>query len=87
MKTLKLLKLLKLLFVLTILSSCAQMSPSVIAPKGIVSHDHEALVQHYENLAREAKIRLQENKKILEAYEASLLLWSARSGSSITCVG
>lgn len=64
------LKLLKLLFVLTILSSCAQMNPSVIAPKGIASHDHEALVQHYENLAREAKIRLQENKKILEAYEA-----------------
>lgn len=66
----KTLRLFKLLFALTILTSCAQMNPSVIVPKGIASNDHEALVQHYENLAREAKIRLQENKKILDAYEA-----------------
>ncbi len=54
----------------TILASCAQMGSSVIAPTGIASNDHEALVSHYENLAKEAKIRLQENKKVLEAYEA-----------------
>ena len=66
----KALKLLELLFALIILTSCAQMNPLVIAPKGIASHDHEALVQHYENLAAEAKVRLQENKKMLEAYEA-----------------
>lgn len=63
-------KLLKLFFVLSVLTSCAHMNPSAIALDGIASDDHEALVQHYENLAREAKIKLQENKKVLEAYEA-----------------
>lgn len=63
-------KFLILLLVLTVLVSCAQMSSSVIAPAGIADNDHEALVNYYENLAKEAKIRLQANKKILEAYEA-----------------
>ena len=66
----KALKFLILLFALTILASCVQMGASVIAPTGIVSNDHEALARHYENLAKEAQIRLQENKKVLEAYEA-----------------
>ncbi|PXW86123.1 hypothetical protein C8R34_11521 [Nitrosomonas sp. Nm84] len=65
----KALKLLILLLALTVLAACAQMSP-VTAPIGIVNNDHEALVRHYENLAEEAKIKLQENKEILEAYEA-----------------
>jgi len=64
------LKFLVRLLVLTLLASCAQMSSSVVAPTGIADNDHEALVMHYENLAKEAKIRLQENKKILEDYEA-----------------
>lgn len=66
----KALKLLILLLALTVLAACAQMSPSVVAPIGVANNDHDALVRHYENLAREAKIRLQENKEILEAYEA-----------------
>lgn len=48
------LKLLKLFFVLSVLTSCAHMNPSAVALDGIASDDHEALVQHYENLAREA---------------------------------
>lgn len=32
-------------------------------------NDHEALAKHYGNLAEEAKVRLQENKKVLEEYE------------------
>ncbi len=66
----KALKLLVPLFAFTVLAACAQMSSSVVAPAGIASNDHEALVRHYENLASQAKIRLQENKKVLEAYEA-----------------
>lgn len=65
----KALKFLILLLALTVLAACAQMSP-VVAPAGIANNDHEALVRHYENLAKEAKIKLQENKEILEAYEA-----------------
>ena len=64
------LKLLKLFFVLLVLTSCAHMNPSAIALGKIANDDHAALVQHYENIAREAKIKLQENKKVLEAYEA-----------------
>ena len=66
----KALKFSILLLALTMLASCAQMGSSVIAPAGIASNDHEALVSYYENTAKEAKIRLQENKKMLEAYEA-----------------
>ena len=66
----KALKFLIPLLALTVLASCAQMSSSIVAPTGIADNDHEALVRHYENLAMEAKIRLRENKKVLEAYEA-----------------
>lgn len=65
----KALKLLISLLALTVLAACAQMSP-VTAPIGINNNDHEALVRHYENLAEETKIKLQENKEILRAYEA-----------------
>lgn len=64
------LKLLALLCVLTVLAACTSMNSTLIAPAGIAGSDHEALVKHYENLAREAKIKLHENKKILESYEA-----------------
>ena len=66
----KALKFLIPLLALTVLASCAQMSSSIVAPTGIADNDHEALVRHYEDLAMEAKIRLRENKKVLEAYEA-----------------
>lgn len=36
---------------------------------GIARHDHDALVRHYGDLAREAKVKLQENKKLLEECE------------------
>jgi hypothetical protein len=64
------LKSLVSLFAFALLAACAQMSSSVVAPTGIASNDHDALIRHYENLASHAKVRLQENKKILEAYEA-----------------
>ncbi|TXI20648.1 MAG: hypothetical protein E6Q62_00860 [Nitrosomonas sp.] len=64
------LKLLISLFALTMLVACAQMNSSLVAPTGIANNDHRALIKHYEGLAREAKIKLEENKAILEAYEA-----------------
>ncbi len=41
----------------------------VCAENGIASNDHTALVKHYENLAKEAEAKLQENKAALEEYE------------------
>ena len=58
------------LLLLTLLAFCAQMSSSVAAQTEVASNDHEALVTHYENLAKETKARLQENIGVLEEYEA-----------------
>ena len=66
----KVLKLSSLLLVFTVLAACAQMSASVAKPAGISSNDHGALVKYYEGVAKDAKLRLQENKKILQEYEA-----------------
>jgi len=64
------LKLLISLFTLVMLVACAQMNSSLVAPAGIAKNDHHALMKHYEGLAKQAKIKLEENKAILEAYEA-----------------
>ena len=49
---------------------CAQMS-SAAAQIKVADNDHEALAKHYENLAKEAKARLQENIAVLEEYEVN----------------
>ena len=41
---------------------------SLLASPVVADNDHEALAKHYESLV-EAKVRLQENKKVLEEYE------------------
>ena len=64
------LKLTSTFLVLSMLISCAQMSPSVSAPTGIAKNDHTSLVKYYEGVANDAKVRLQENKKVLQEYEA-----------------
>lgn len=67
----KAIKFLIPMIALTLLASCAQMSSFVVAlPAGIGNNDHEAWVKYYENLANDAKIRLEGNKRILEEYEA-----------------
>lgn len=65
----KVLKLSSILLALTVLSACAQMSPSVAKPTGIPNENHDALVKHFEGVAKDAKLRLQANKKILQEYE------------------
>jgi len=42
---------------------------SLLASPVVADNDHEALAKHYESLVEEAKVRLQENKKVLEEYE------------------
>ena len=60
----------KLPLALTLLAFCAQMSSSAAAQTEVAGNDHEALVKHYENLAKEVKAKLQENIEALEEYEA-----------------
>jgi len=63
MQALKPLVLLSL-FVLNLFAS------SVFGQNAVDYNDHAALVKHYENLAKEAEAKLQENKEALEEYEA-----------------
>ena len=66
----RVLKLSSLLLVLTVLTACAQMGPSVAKPTGISNDNHDALVKYYEGVAKDAQLRLQANKKVLQEYEA-----------------
>jgi len=63
MKMLKFLTLLSL-FAFSLFASYA------FAENGTIHSDHVALVKHYENLAKEAEEKLQENKEALDQYEA-----------------
>ena len=58
------------LLALTLLTCFAQINLSVAAQTEIIRGDHNTQARHYENLATEAKTRLQENRAILEKYEA-----------------
>lgn len=58
------------LLALTLLAFCAQMNSSIAAQTEITDSNHEALVEHYQKLAKEAEVRLQENIEALEEYEA-----------------
>ncbi|MCE7914481.1 MAG: hypothetical protein DYH15_07310 [Nitrosomonas sp. PRO4] len=42
---------------------------SAFAVDGIDDNDHAALAKYYELLAKEAEVKLQENKAVLEEYE------------------
>lgn len=63
---------------LSLLSACAQMNP-VGSVQNNEIHDtnrlaidhsnHDALAQHYENIAREMQAKLKEQKKLLQEYE------------------
>ncbi|SFE28169.1 hypothetical protein [Nitrosomonas sp. Nm166] len=55
---------------IALLAFGAQMNASVAAQTEVAGNDHQALVKHYENLAKEAKVRLQENLEVLKEYEA-----------------
>lgn len=66
----KAIKYFLVLLAYTLLASCAHMNTPVTAPVRIAANDHENWVKHYENAAREAQTRLQENRKILQDYEA-----------------
>ena len=69
MKALKLSSQLPLLAFISLVFF-AQISSASASPTDAVSGDHDAVARHYENLANDAKTRLQENRAILAEYEA-----------------
>ncbi len=62
----------KTLKFLTVLSVCVLglFATLTFAVEGINDNNHIALTQYYETMANEAKMHLQENKALLEEYEA-----------------
>ena len=52
-----------------ILAAVSFLATPAIGAGGINDNDHAALAQYYENLADEAKVKLQQNKALLEEYE------------------
>lgn len=56
-------------FSIILLAAVGFLATPAIAVDGIHDNDHAALAQYYENLADEAKVKLQQNKSLLEQYE------------------
>jgi hypothetical protein len=69
MKALKFSVLLPLL-IIALLTSCAQMNRQTTNAASITRNDHDALIRYYGDLAREAKTKLLENKRMLEECES-----------------
>lgn len=78
MKTLKLLILLPL-FVLCLFVVSPTFANEV---DGIDDNNHAALAKHYENLAHEAEVKLQESKEVLKEYETRPY-YSGREGQDL----
>ena len=62
-------KTLKFLTLLSVYALSLLVTPA-FAVDGIDDNDHAALVKYYEAMANEAKVHLEENKALLEDYEA-----------------
>lgn len=74
-------KLSILLLIFIMLPACAHLNPTDV-PVGIATNDHDTLVVYFENLAKEAKVKLHENKKLLRKYEESPYLFG-RQGQDV----
>ena len=68
--------LVAVLAILGLLASCAQLDPyhpmdmTQAVQSAKTSADHEALAKHYEDTAKRMQAKVQEQKKMLEQYEA-----------------
>ncbi|WP_411725940.1 hypothetical protein [Methyloglobulus sp.] len=80
-----------LLFAFGLLTACAEfdphsrdMSQAVHNPKS--KADHEALAQHYEDVAKEMQAKVEEHKKILSQYEREPWLFGKQAtGYGVHC--
>jgi ABC-type Fe3+-citrate transport system substrate-binding protein len=66
--------LITLLLALGLLSACSEMNPHAMDMNQALHNpkskaDHEALAQHYEEVAKEMQDKAEEHKKILSQYE------------------
>ena len=67
-----------------LLTACAQMNPHPMdmaqaVKKATTRADHEALVKHYEDAAKEMQSKANERKKTLEEYESHAAYYGKRA--------
>jgi len=80
-----------LFLALGLLTSCAEYDPHSIDMDQAVHNakskaDHEALAQHYEEVAKEMQFKVEEHKKILSQYEREPWLWGRQAiGFDVHC--
>jgi hypothetical protein len=69
---------------LGLLASCAQPNPhpmdmTVAVQSAKSSADHEALAAHYEQAAKDAEVKVEEHKKLLDQYKAHSYLYGRQA--------
>jgi hypothetical protein len=76
--------LITLLLTLGLLAACAEMNPHPMDMSQAVQNagtkaDHEALAQHYEEVAKEMQLKVEEHKKLLSQYESKSYLYGKQA--------
>jgi hypothetical protein len=76
--------LITLLLAIGLLSACAEMSPHPMDMSQAVQNaeskaDHEALAQHYEEVAKEMRLKVDEHKKLLSQYQSKSYLYGRQA--------
>jgi endonuclease III len=73
-----------LLLALGLLYACSEMNPHPMDMSQAVQNaetkaDHEALAQHYEEVAKEMQLKVEEYKKLLSQYESKSYLYGRQA--------
>ena len=76
--------LITLLLSLGLLYACSEMNPHPMDMSKAVQNaeskaDHEALAQHYEEVAKEMQLKVDEHKKLLSQYESKSYLYGRQA--------
>jgi len=73
-----------MLFFFSLLSACSEMNPHPMDMSQAVQNatskaDHEALAEHYEEVAKEMQLKVDEHKKLLSQYESKSYLYGRQA--------
>jgi hypothetical protein len=76
--------LISLFIIFGLLAACAERNPhpmdmSVAVRNAGTKADHEALAEHYEEVAKEMQLKVDEHKRLLSQYEAKSYLYGKRA--------
>jgi cytochrome c556 len=80
----KIKSLIVFLLALGLIAACAEMNPHPMDMSAAVRNagskaDHEALAQHYEEVAKEMQVKVDEHKRLLSEYESKSYLYGRQA--------